>query len=100
MVLVGIFSGFAGSRSARPMSVRMHIKDLPQHGLRLITPSDPRFDDRLQKEFKGESNEVVDTLRPFSVFFENKGKAPSSRIWCVGALQLQRGETNTLGKLF
>jgi len=54
----------------------MHIKDLPQHNLRLIGPSDPSFDERLRTELKGESNEVVDTLKPFSVFFENKGERP------------------------
>jgi len=54
----------------------MHIKDLPQHNLRLIGPSDPTFDERLRIELKGESNEVVDTLKPFSVFFENKGERP------------------------
>lgn len=55
------------------MSLKTHIKDLPQHNLRLIGPSDPSFDERLRKELKGESNEVVDTLKPFSVFLENKG---------------------------
>jgi hypothetical protein len=54
----------------------MHIKDLPQHNLRLIGPSDPSFEERLRKELKGESNEVVDTLKPFSVFLENKGGRP------------------------
>lgn len=56
------------------MSIKMHIKDLPQHHLRLISPSDPSFDERLRKELKGESNEVIDTLKPFSVFLENKGE--------------------------
>jgi hypothetical protein len=58
------------------MSVKIHIKDLPQHGLRLVSPSDPSFDERVRTELKGTSNEVVDTLKPFSVFLENRGNRP------------------------
>ena len=74
--LVSLLSGFALSGSSQPVRTKMHIKDLPQHNLRLIAPSDPSFDERLRKELKGESNEVVDTLKPFSVFLENKGGRP------------------------
>jgi hypothetical protein len=70
------FSGFTLSRGSHGMSFKMHIKDLPQHGLRLISPSDPSFDERLRAELKGESNEVVDSLKPFSVFLENKSERP------------------------
>lgn len=74
-VILGSFlSGFALSRSSRPVNITMHVKDQPKHHLRLIAPSDPSFDARLSKELKGESNEVVDTLKPFSVFLENKGE--------------------------
>lgn len=75
VILVSFFSGFALSRNAPQGSIKMHIKDLPQHNLRLISPSDPSFDERVKKEFRGESNEVIDTLKPFSVFLENKGKS-------------------------
>jgi hypothetical protein len=74
--LVSLLSGFALSRSSQTVGIKMHIKDLPQHNLRLIGPSDPSFDERLRTELKGESNELVDTLKPFSVFFENKGERP------------------------
>jgi hypothetical protein len=76
IILVSVLSGFALSRSSQQVSIRMHIKDLPKHNLRLIGPSDPTFDERLTTELKGESNEVVDTLKPFSVFFENRGERP------------------------
>jgi hypothetical protein len=77
VVILGSFlSGFALSRSSKTVNVKMHIKDVPQHKLRLIGPSDPSFDERLRKELKGESNEVVDTLKPFSVFLENTGASP------------------------
>jgi len=76
VILVSFLSGFALSRSSQMVSIKMHIKDLPQDNLRLISPSDPSFDERLRKELKGESNEVVETLKPFSVFLENKGGRP------------------------
>src|SRR5437016_3741514 len=74
IMLVSFLSGFALSRSPQAVSIKMNIKDLPQHNLRLIGPSDPSFDERLRTELQGESNEVVDSLKPFSVFFENKGE--------------------------
>jgi hypothetical protein len=55
------------------VSIKIHIKDLPQHHLRLIAPSDPSFAERLRKEVK-ESNDVLNALKPFSVFLENKGE--------------------------
>lgn len=76
IILVSLLSGFALSRGPRLGTIKMHIKDLPQHNLRLIGPSDPTFDERLRSELKGDSNEVIDTLKPFSVFFENKGERP------------------------
>src|SRR5258708_10835781 len=76
LILASFLSGFALSRSSQTVNIKMHIKDLPKHGLKLISPSDPSFDERLRTEFKGESNAVVDTLKPFSVFFENNGERP------------------------
>lgn len=73
VILASCLSGFALSRSSSPVNIKMHVKDQPKHHLRLIGPSDPSFHARLSKELKGESNEVVDTLKPFSVFLENKG---------------------------
>lgn len=73
ITLVSLLAGFALSGSSQTVSIKMHRKDLPQHNLRLIGPTDPSFDERLRTELKGESNEVVDTLKPFSVFLENKG---------------------------
>jgi len=55
------------------MTIKMHLKDLPSHKLRLIGPADPSFDERLAREIKPESSSVGDALRPFSVFLENQG---------------------------
>jgi hypothetical protein len=75
VISLSFFSGFVFSRNAPQVSIKMNIKDLPQYNLRLIGPSDPSFDERMKKEFRGESNEVIDALKPFSVFLENKGKS-------------------------
>lgn len=65
-------TGFILSRSARTMNIKMNVKDLPEHGLSIISPSHPSFNKRLATLLKGEPNEVLDSLRPFSVVLENK----------------------------
>ena len=56
------------------MSIKVHKKDLPEHSLTIIGPSDPYFDALLSAHLKGEPNEVIDRLKPFSFFVENKSK--------------------------
>ena len=67
-------AGFVLSRSVRAMSIKVHKKDLPEHSLTIIGPSDPYFDALLSAHLKGEPNEVIDRLKPFSFFVENKSK--------------------------
>jgi hypothetical protein len=69
-----VTAGFVMSRSARAMTVKVHKKDLPEHGLTIISPSDPSFDTLLTAHLKGEPNEMIDRLKPFSFFVENKSK--------------------------
>jgi hypothetical protein len=71
---VTMTAGFVLRRSARAMSIKVHKKDLPEHGLTIIGPSDPSFDALLSAHLKGEPNEVIDRLKPFSFFVENKSK--------------------------
>ena len=71
ITIVAILYSFASSKSAKPMRVKMHIKDLPHHGLKLIDPSDPSFDERIRRELKDKSDEVIEAIRPYSVFLEN-----------------------------
>ncbi|HEU4712053.1 MAG TPA: hypothetical protein VFS76_10840 [Pyrinomonadaceae bacterium] len=73
VILVAILSGFAAIRQSHPMKLRMHMKDLSQHGLRLIDPSDVAFDDRLKTEFGPAAIDEVDPIKPITVFLENKG---------------------------
>jgi hypothetical protein len=72
--VVVLSAGFVLSRSVRAMSIKIHKKDLPEHGLTIIGPSDPSFDTLLSAQLKGEPNEVIDRLKPFSFFVENKSK--------------------------
>jgi hypothetical protein len=51
----------------------MHIKDLSDHGLKLIDASDPSFDAMLRAELKGKHDDVVEAMKPFSVFLKNMG---------------------------
>lgn len=66
--------GFVSNRSAQAMTIKMHVRDLPEHGLTIISPSDPSFDGKLSALLKGEGNDVADNLKPFSIFIENKSK--------------------------
>lgn len=70
--MMTVTAGLVLSRSARAMSVKVHKKDLPEHGLVIIGPSDPSFDALLAAQLKGEPNEVLDNLNPFSFFVENR----------------------------
>jgi hypothetical protein len=74
IVIIAVTTGFVLSRSARAMSIKVHKKDLPEHGLIIIGPSDPSFDALLAGHLKGEPNEVLDNLKPFSFFVENRSK--------------------------
>lgn len=74
IVAISTATGFVLSRSAQAMKLKVHVKDLPEHGLTVISPADPSFEGRLTTLLKGKSNDVVNNLRPFSVFVENRGQ--------------------------
>jgi hypothetical protein len=67
------------------MSVKVHKKDLPEHGLVIIGPADPSFDALLTAHLKGKPNEVMDSLKPFSFFVDNRSNrtvVAYSLQWC------------------
>jgi len=70
LAVIGMVTAvFAGIRRATPgMQVRFNKRDLPEHGVHIITPVDASFDDLVTKYFKNKSSE---TLKPFSVFIQN-----------------------------
>lgn len=74
IMLVSIVSGFALSRSLQRMTLKIHTKDVPAEGLILVRPSDPSFEVKFAKQMEGQSSNIADRIRPFSVFLENRSK--------------------------
>lgn len=58
------------NRSAQAV-VRINVKDLPEHGLSILAPSDPSFDALLSAVVA--SDEPVELLKPYSIFLKNTG---------------------------
>jgi hypothetical protein len=56
------------------MTIKMHSKDLPEDGLRILGPTDPSFDERFFEEMKDEPSGTVEALRPFSFFLINESR--------------------------
>lgn len=70
LAVVAIVTGvFAGIRKVTPgMQVRINKRDLPEHGIQIITSVDTSFDGIVAKHFNNRSPE---TLKPLSVFIQN-----------------------------
>jgi hypothetical protein len=69
--VVGIVTGVvAGMRRGSGMQVRFNKRDLPEHGVHIITSVDPSFEATASKYFK---NKAPETFKPFSVFIRNAG---------------------------
>src|SRR5918912_2147203 len=52
--------------------VAMNVKDLPEHGLILVTSADPSFSE-LTANLYQESDNSMEALKPFSVLLKNMG---------------------------
>ena len=61
------------SGSVKAMGININKKDLPEHGLKIIGPSDPSFDGLLKSALEGEQSALVEDVRPFSIFIKNDG---------------------------
>lgn len=61
-------------RNVEALNTKMNKKDLPEHGLLIVAPSDPAFDDLMTEYLKGTSLELAAALKPSSVFIRNIGK--------------------------
>src|SRR5882672_678051 len=72
--VVGLVTGVvAGMRRAHGMEVRLNKRDLPRHGIHIITSADPLFEVTAANYFKDKSNKSFESLKPFSVFIKNSG---------------------------
>lgn len=70
VMLSGAF--FWHTVKVQAMSVSINVKDLPEHGVRIIAATDPSFNGRAESFFTGQPKAVVDRIMPFSVILENK----------------------------
>lgn len=73
VMAVGIYSR---GGSAHNMTVRHNINDLPEHGLTIITASDPRFEEEMSAfmgEADGDLDRHLEATRPFCIFLRNTG---------------------------
>jgi hypothetical protein len=74
LAVVGLVTGVSGSlRKGQPMQVRFNKRDLPKHGLHIITSADPNFDALASNYFKNRSAASNESLKPLSVFIQNRG---------------------------
>jgi hypothetical protein len=71
---VAAATGFILSRSARAMAVLVNVKDLPEHGLRVVGPADSSFNSLTATLPNVQSKAPPEALRPFSIFIKNTGK--------------------------
>lgn len=68
---IAITTGYQYSNNTQTPSARFNVKDLPEHGLSIISAADPMYESLLETLTKGESNTIVESLRPFSIFIKN-----------------------------
>jgi uncharacterized protein affecting Mg2+/Co2+ transport len=75
--ILAVVTGFSINKSrVRNMDIQVNVKALPEHGLQIISPSDPLFDKELSALLKGnqvELKQAVEAIRPFCVFVKNTG---------------------------
>jgi hypothetical protein len=68
--------GFTYHRSQYSLNIQVNIKDLPEDGIILVSPSDPAFDKEvasLVSENPSERKQFIDVAKPFCVFIKNTG---------------------------
>ncbi len=62
--------------SVQSRTVRINVRDLPSHGVRLISPTDPSYEDEIAKLGLGEqgTRNPLDVAKPFSVVLKNESR--------------------------
>jgi hypothetical protein len=61
-------------RRTRAVDVAVNVRDLPEHGVRLIPATDPSFNGLVAANLKNISPDSIESNKPFSVFIKNTGK--------------------------
>lgn len=54
--------------------VRINVRDLPSHAVRLVSPTDPSYDDEIAKLGLEQGTQTPDAARPFSVVLKNESR--------------------------
>jgi hypothetical protein len=94
ILAVAVGAGFIWRRSTRAMAVQVNVRDIPEHGLRLIGPADPSFKGMATSLLRAKPDEAVEALLPFSVLVKNTGNRT------VVAYQLKWEVVRADGKVF
>jgi len=63
---------FASIQRKNGMQIQFNTRDLPEHGIHIVTSVDKSFDDLAASHFKSRS---PDSLKPLSVFVKNSGRS-------------------------
>lgn len=76
VVLIAVFAVFITWGVGGAKKVRLHVKDLSEHKLRIISPTDASFDGELTNlgiKKNSKEEQLVESLKPFSVILRNEG---------------------------
>jgi hypothetical protein len=73
IVLISVSIGLIISEASQAVGIRIHAKDLPEHGLIIVKPSDPEFDVIAFASIKNLTTDELEALRPFSIAIKNTG---------------------------
>lgn len=72
MAVVAVVTGmFTGITKGKEMQVQLNKRDLPEHGLHIVTSLDPSFEGEAISYFKGASKDSIQALKPLSIFITN-----------------------------
>jgi hypothetical protein len=66
-----VTAGFTRSNRIKSTAPQLNIKDLPEHGLRIIGSSDPSYDRMVAVLSRNGPNSALEAVKPYSVFVLN-----------------------------
>ncbi len=105
LVCVSVYSlQIIGAKASEDIS--MNIKDLPERGIRIISPTDAQFDNLLEDFLHNHSKQQnrpeisTDIIRAFSVFMQNTGQENVVGYWLIWELTNIEGKTVSHVKTF
>jgi hypothetical protein len=56
------------------MTFQLSLKDLPEHGIQVMLPTDPGFDEKFLRFVKNQPEDVRECIRPLSAIVHNRSK--------------------------